>query len=589
MSTIDVQNAKQIRDPMEVHCGISARDTKVDLTFMVSGGVAAKDTNISESLDSEHWDMRKLTDLQGEGFPLDGTCELMDKSVEGSEDDGKIAVRSNIGGTVTITVKSDVTIIAVTIAVTGENESGVITANGIDYIAKRITVIPVNGKSITLTAKSTDNTKRIEIASVTPGITLELDQNNLISCVLGLRSDLSIINPTWKVSDIEIQAYWPDDISEAISNVGDDVPIWYYAGYPDDYSKIRQFYLSEAATMEENVITLKGEDASSKLEDKTNASKCITSTSNNGRNLFYNKFISLITDSGIKLMKKEAAPAKKTGGTSYTAIIKEHTSRELVADMMNLSHYGTFYPVFVDAGIPTVRWSKPTKKWDIYEEDCGSVKRDVERNIAKITTEDKNGVQSNVTKSKMLKVLETKNVEAGESYSYSSDAYYWQMSVSNAKSILITAEKAVWKAKKTTKKKKVKQKYKSNGKWRTKTVTKTFYQCIVKGKKANVARQKKSITDPGKRPGYTAQITPATYGKMYDGSTLLYPAYSNLFKRSNIAGSFTFKGDPRMQPRDVFSFHRLDGTTEDCTIESITLKHEGGGTSAELTYRKGIV
>jgi hypothetical protein len=43
-----------------------------------------------------------------------------------------------------------------------------------------------------------------------------------------------------------------------------------------------------------------------------------------------------------------------------------------------------------------------------------------------------------------------------------------------------------------------------------------------------------------------------------------------------------------MQPRDVFSFHRLDGSEELCTIETITLTHEGGGTKAEVTYRKGI-
>jgi len=64
--------------------------------------------------------------------------------------------------------------------------------------------------------------------------------------------------------------------------------------------------------------------------------------------------------------------------------------------------------------------------------------------------------------------------------------------------------------------------------------------------------------------------------------------YEQLLNRSNITGSFTWKGDPRMQPRDVFTFHRLDGTDEVCTLENITITHEKGGTSAEITYRKGI-
>jgi hypothetical protein len=59
--------------------------------------------------------------------------------------------------------------------------------------------------------------------------------------------------------------------------------------------------------------------------------------------------------------------------------------------------------------------------------------------------------------------------------------------------------------------------------------------------------------------------------------------------RSNETGSFTWKGDPRMQPRDVFTWHFLDGTTELRTVETINLKHEGGGTVATITYLKGIV
>lgn len=59
--------------------------------------------------------------------------------------------------------------------------------------------------------------------------------------------------------------------------------------------------------------------------------------------------------------------------------------------------------------------------------------------------------------------------------------------------------------------------------------------------------------------------------------------------RSNITGSFKWKGDPRMQPRDIVYFDRLDGTTETITLETITLHHEGGGTWADITYRKGAI
>lgn len=593
MPTIDEENKKAIRTPFEVHCGLSGRDTKVDLTFSGITG-AITDSNASEALDNEHWDMRTLTDLSGGGFPLDGSCSLYDPTLTGSLENGKLGLRSEIGKTVTVTVKAKTDIAALTIAVTSD-AAGTITANGTDYAAGRIVVIPVNGTSITLSAKSLDEASRIEIASITPGITLEFNNENLVSCTLALRSDLSIVSPSWQVSEIEIQAYWPDDISEAISNVGDDVPVWYYSGYEGDYSKVRSFYLSEKASMENNVITIKGEDMSAKLEEKNNISQVLNSTGGNGRKTLYNRFVKFITDSGVRISSRETAPETNSNTSSYTLIFDEQSSREIIADIMNLSHNGSFWPAFVDAGIPSVTWSKPVKKWDIYEEDCGDVVRSVERNIAKIKTDSDYGLLSKAVRSGKLTTLETKNVTAGEGYSHNPDGYWWYLTVSNAKSVLATANRIVWTAKKSTVSKKVKEKTKKRyktgkkkGQPIYKTVTKKLNQCIVKGKEVTLTKEQSAIIHSGKRPGSTVSVDPIAHGKIYSGTTLLYPNYAYLFNRSNITGSFTFKGDPRMQPRDVFSFHRLDGTVETCTIETITLTHESGGTKAEVTYRKGI-
>jgi hypothetical protein len=593
MPTIDEENRKAIRTPFEVHCGLSGRDTKVDLTFSSITG-AVTDSNASEALDNEHWDMRNLTDLSGGGFPLDGSCSLYDPSLTGSLENGKLGLRSKLGETITVTVNAKTDIAALTIAVTSD-AAGTITANGTDYAAGRIVVIPVNGTSITLSAKSLDEASRIEIASITPGITLEFNNENLVSCTLALRSDLSIVSPSWQVSEIEIQAYWPDDISEAISNVGDDVPVWYYSGYEGDYSKVRSFYLSEKASMENNVITIKGEDMSAKLEEKNNISQVLNSTGGNGRKTLYNRFVKFITDSGVRISSRETAPETNSNTSSYTLIFDEQSSREIIADIMNLSHNGSFWPAFVDAGIPSVTWSKPVKKWDIYEEDCGDVVRSVERNIAKIKTDSDYGLLSKAVRSGKLTTLETKNVKANEGYSHNPDGYWWYLTVSNAKSVLATANRIVWTAKKSTVSKKVKEKTKKRyktgkkkGQPIYKTVTKKLNQCIVKGKEVTLTKEQSAIIHSGKRPGSTVSVDPIAHGKIYSGTTLLYPNYAYLFNRSNITGSFTFKGDPRMQPRDVFSFHRLDGNVETCTIETITLTHESGGTKAEVTYRKGI-
>ena len=85
MSIIDTQNGKQIRDAMEVHCGLTARYTKADLSITAqSGQIAAADSNLSESIDADQWTMRKLTDFQGDGFPLDGSCVLLDTATAGA-------------------------------------------------------------------------------------------------------------------------------------------------------------------------------------------------------------------------------------------------------------------------------------------------------------------------------------------------------------------------------------------------------------------------------------------------------------------------------------------------------------------------
>ena len=92
------------------------------------------------------------------------------------------------------------------------------------------------------------------------------------------------------------------------------------------------------------------------------------------------------------------------------------------------------------------------------------------------------------------------------------------------------------------------------------------------------------------RVGYTEKIEPMTVGGVDEsGGSTIYPNYDWVFNRSTKGGSFRWKGNPRMQPRDVFRFHRLNGEVIECTIESIELTHEGGGTYADISYREGVI
>lgn len=614
MSIIDTQNGKQIRDAMEVHCGLSAQDTGASLSYSGASGMTCSDSNLSAALSMTAWDMRKLTDFQKGGFPLDGSRKLLD-STAASLSAGKIGMRSHVGRGFSVKITANKTIAAVTVACTAG--TGTISAQAgtetKSYVLRRITVIPVNSTAVTLTVSNTGN-GRIEIASIVPGISMEWDNSSIISCNVNLRSDLSMDNPSWQISDIEISAYWPDDISEAISNMADDVPIWYYAGYPGDFSSPRFFYLSEAAKMEQNTITLKGEDASSKLEDVSVPIEMMNTVAKSGKRALYDRFVSFVRQAGIKPVSVEASPSESgTSATGRTFVWTEQSCRSHVANIMNLTHVGDFYPTFVDAGIPTIRWRKPTPKWTVFEEDCGEISRNVNRNITKIISEDDDhGLVTTISRSdKWIELSKGIKVTAGvpviKNYAESNDGWFWSYSVTNQKirnwsrinSLCFTPAKTS--VQKTIK---LKEKYKSGkkkGKHKTKKVWK--YLSAIKGKKMTVTTPGggKAVTDTGNRPGYIMKVTPIVYGQIYQGSELIFPVWKNLFLRSNIAGQFTFRGDPRMQPRDVFYFVPKEITkdawsklTESarasyvCTLENIQITHEGGGTQAEVTYRKGV-
>ncbi|MBQ1730453.1 MAG: hypothetical protein II036_08945 [Oscillospiraceae bacterium] len=120
----------------------------------------------------------------------------------------------------------------------------------------------------------------------------------------------------------------------------------------------------------------------------------------------------------------------------------------------------------------------------------------------------------------------------------------------------------------------------------------------------------------GSGAGYTIQDEMFLMGhakmQRYDGTgeiNLLPDAGINhLLDMSNVVGSFTWKGDPRLQPRDFVNYVYADGELTDendfvlqtadgddiiinqskiITIENITTTHERGGTICEITYREG--
>lgn len=583
MAAIDTQNAMQIRAPMSISCGIAARQN-IGLTFSNITGFALQDTNPSVSLDTEEWPVKEITDLQGTGFPVDGSREFYVAGA-GSED-GKLGLRTHIGGSGSFTVASSSEISALTFYTSGE---GTITVDGTDYAALGVTVVPIGATSAAVSVQAANANERLEIHTIIPAINLSWDENTLISVELDLRSDLTMANAQWAVSEIEIKAYYPDDIAEAVSGISDDAPLWYSAGYTGNMSPERRFYVSEPVRMENNIITIRGHDISRKLAEKSYAAQVLNTKSGTGLYDLYLKMLHTIQDAGITLRSRESAPAKTSGTTERTLVFKAGSADKIVSDIMNLAHTGAFWPTFVDAGRPVLYHTKPVKKWTIREEDCGDVTRTADRNISRIRCTDANGLHNQARRNTKWKELMRLKVDADTSYVRNVGTYYWALSVSNAVDITTTAESIRWTSINETQERPM-TKYEIDKNGNVKETNEITYidECVIKGKSVDIKKLTNLVTASPKRTGITMDASPIAYGQVFNGDVFLYPNYSYLFRRSNITGSFTWKGDPRMQPRDVFEFQRLDGTTELCTIEEIVLRHEEGGTVATISYRQGV-
>lgn len=581
MPTINGENLKSIRQAMEIHVAFSA-DLELNLTYSIQGSIAALDNNYSDSLEHSAWYFQKLADLANGGFPLDSTIYLYDPSSTGTEQ-GKIGLLSSVGGSLTITVNASTVMPAVTIDF--RDSEGTVTANGQTYDIQQFTVIPVNARSVRLTITNSSQTKRLQIGSIYAGISATFDTDSIISCNLSLQSDLKPDNPSLPISSIEMTALYREDLSAVIGAMPDNAPITYYSGYPGDYSQTRHFYLSEPAQIKNGVIEIHGED-SVRFLDGVEVPYEVFQTRGNMAAGNINYWIEKkLKDAGVPVSTYGIAQSGSTSTHTY-GLIKSGSLRDHIANIMNLCKTDSYYPRFVDAGDPRLYVSKPTTaSYTINESDCGDVETFYDKQISLIKTDDDHGLTATAWANldSLIEIEYEKKVKAGKKYVVNAedDTYfytYYFYGGQTVNKLWQTPVSVAYRPTKTSEKKTI-----SGATAWTNLVS-------ISGAELEITDSAKRITPAVKRTGATLEIEPMFYGVILkDLDTTLYPNYADLFNRSNETGSFTWKGNPKMQPRDIFNFVRLDGTTEICTIETIELKHERGGLSATISYRKGIV
>lgn len=582
-TTINVQNALQIREkPMEVYIGLQVGSTATISTYTVTGQVKSDDSTLGNS----SWAMRTLADLAGDGFLLDGSAQWYDSTISPSENNGKLGVRGDIGETITVTITAGSTLTTVTVSSSGVST---ITKGADTYTATGNDVITINSTSATLVFTPIDSDTRVEIDYIVPGIIFNITNDTLISCTLALRGNLDVKDHTWEESEIEVQMYYPNDISSSLAYIQNDWPITYQAGYDSDLSTERNFYISEPITQEKGVITIRGVDSSHLLDSKTMQEQWLTAYTGNAHQTVYTKFIDAIQAAGITLKRKQSWSGSQSGTQRYS-VLPEMSTRDFVSSVMNLTlnhtRSGTYYGIqFVDAGIPTVEHGDGKtygQTWTINKSDCGEWSETYDQNISAIN--DSNSERKFNETITTSNVLVYDNIESGltgnvnQLFEYNLDGWYRYASPFPASSgvpsdtpykftiISRQPSRLVFKV--------------------TQKGTKAF---TVGGQSSAITGGVNGFSNSNGLPGINIEMEPFVYGALLDSNGETVFNYPSLFKRSLRTGSFTWKGDPRMQPLDYINVTNDTGDGRGnitARITGIELTHEEGGTSAKITWRE---
>lgn len=570
-TTIDLQNAKQIREkPMDVYVSLQTGSSASISSVSVAGNYILYDT-----ITNINWRMRQIADLAGDGFPLDGTREFYHPEYA-SEYWGKTGLRGDIGEDLSVTITGSGTLDAVTIASSGASS---IRVGGETYAATGLDVVVINAASATIQFTAADPDERIVIEYIVPGAQINVTNEELTNVTLALRGNLDPTNNTWQESEIEVSFYYPHDISRALPYIQTDWPITYRAGYDSDLSDERKFYLSDAITQKDNIITIHGVDASHKLGDKTMSEQWLDTNSATGLMELLAKFIAAIKSTGITIERANSQGAPGTNANTH-AVIPEMTVRDFIAGVMNLSISSANPIQFVDAGIPTVEIGPGTaygRTWAINKSDTADWEEAYEQNIGKIvnTSEEQRfnetlTIQTGIAASRTLI-----NVKAvlGQIYDVSYDGFYANVTISN---ILGNGSKASWISSKPT-----------GGVLKcTKAVANS--NIIVSGSPMIPSGGADNYANPNGLAGVTLEADPFIYGSIKQGAANLLDIQT-LFDRSMRTGSFTWKGDPRMQPLDYLTLTDDTVTPNETFTARVTdmeMTHEGGGTQARITWRE---
>lgn len=436
------------------------------------------------------------------------------------------------------------------------------------------------------------------------------DNSCIKSCTLNLRAvNTQLDNPALEASEISLEV--KDLInSTAYQNLPEDTRIYYSAGYAGDMSEPRCFYLNDVVQKSyEGYLSFSGYDATGFLDDEFYGDLQFFKR-NSGIKSYATYLSDLISKTldykGIKFAKKThndlAARADAAGEYVY---VSEGTVRDRIAEAVNVfrtpdggyNNSGVYYD-YVDAGYPffaahmdqvdsIYSFSKANLNignvnYNIPSYMISSWNREFERPFGSLRME-ASGFEDMVSS----KLLEERKVKKGSRFwveldellcafseNLSSEAKYIDEFIRGSGTIsnLSYYSFGPKKFKMTAAAANTSQKLYG---WFFNVYDATGSPYIKKGTGSDKITLPEFVGDIAclKDPGDTER------------KWVFKNCIDNIAQRSNKLYTFTWRGDPRMQPRDVITARGIE-----MTVESLTLEHlEGGGFSSTVVARGGRV
>lgn len=644
--TIAAENEKILRRSMLVACGVDETAEMPDVTPTTRYGSGTYDQNMRAG---QRGITVKLMDLAGNGFPLDGTHYPIKDTAEADDGDATIVesyksvVKYGIPASTASNSSGITSSIGFSVSSLPEGVSK-LTAHLRDSEGKtyRVTSSSAAGLQSAVRAVSITPNARLYVDRISFGDSWQWDKSTLIECILNLRGvETKGDSPELQMSEIEIRGIVPDTDIESISKMAENSPIWYTAGYVDDVSPARRFYLSDYVTTENIVATVKGYDATKFLESEHAG---VVSIDNNGfcfgnymrcmarrcygilgRGLIYDKSAEFAREA----MNEVAGESSSDTEVRYMSV-SNITRRTVIAAHCNLMHIAQgglnntgIYCDYVDAGLPTFRaGTAPIGEtsfghvWEIDSSVIYDFSEESEVPISKITarilypkkeTNDSGKTKNTSFYAEDLSKGDSRPIETEEPYTAVKFKEYDRDVRTSASGTRYIHSK-------------IGNLYQSKGHYYPDKDTFGYSAFLYTIKATKTAKQRligirNVATSPEKLSGLPS-------GASYSDGTLTYETGSRgeaiefpdvfhgtleqytssgsgkksmwglflkqIADRSNIVYTFKYRGNPKMQPRDII---RLDigGQTIEMTVDNLTLEHEAGGLMSTIMCRKGII